>query len=183
LIATETTVELREPGVRTRLSPRARRRLTVGAVVLLMLVLVRTFVVQTAEVKGASMEPTFTSGTWVLVDKVSPRSIDGGDVIVFDAPAGSGATHGELVKRVIATAGQRVAMDDCVVYVGGVALTEPYVFDEATCGTADQAELIVPPDAVYVLGDHRSDSLDSRAFGPIPVDSVSGRVMGHLWPF
>jgi signal peptidase I len=183
LIATQPTV-MREPGVSARLSPRVRTSLTAGALLLLALVLARTFLVQPVEVEGASMEPTFDSGSWVMVDKWSAQSdIERGDVIVFDAPAGSGATHSELMKRVIATAGDTVSMQACVVYVGGAALAEPYVAAEADCGTSDVAEIIVPADAVYVLGDHRSQSLDSRIFGPVPVHAVHGRVMGDLWPF
>jgi signal peptidase I len=172
-----------EPGVLTRLSPRVRRGLVIGAVVLLVLLVLRTFVVQVVEVEGPSMEPTLGSRTWVVIDQLSASRVDRGSVIVFSAPDGSGATHGDLVKRAIATAGQRVSMRDCVVYVDGVALAEPYLFAEQACGTSEIAELTVPAGAVYVLGDHRSESLDSRAFGPIPVGSVHGRVMGGLWPF
>jgi signal peptidase I len=183
LIDTHVADAVREPGPWTRLSPRARRGAALVAGVLVVMFVLRTFVVQAVEVKGASMEPTFASGTWVVVDKLSPTShANSGDVIVFEPPTGSGATHATLIKRVIATAGERVSMTGCAVSVGGVVLTEPYVFDEPTCGISDVAEFIVPAGAIYVLGDHRSNSLDSRSFGAIPVDSVHGGVIGHVWP-
>lgn len=175
------SVAVREPGVLSRLSPRTRWILVIAGAVLVVLIILRSFVIQFVEVEGASMEPTLDSGAWVWVDKVS--GVGRGDIVVFEAPAGSRATHAELIKRVIAGSGERVAMRNCVVYVGGVAIDEPYVLAEPTCGTGDVAEVTVGDDEVYVLGDHRSDSLDSRVFGPVPRASVKGRVRSGIWPF
>lgn len=182
MIDTIPAVASREPGPWARLSPRVRRAAVAGAAVLLVAVVLRVFVVQVVVVEGGSMEPTLAPGSRVWVTKRGVRPARG-DVVVFDAPAGSGATHGELVKRVIATAGERVALRACIVFVDGVALDEPYRYPERECGAADLAELTVPTGSVFVLGDHRSASLDSRAFGPVPSDAVHGRVRGPVWPF
>ena len=141
--------------------------------VLLALLAIRSWVLTPYEVASDSMAPALSSGSWVLVDRVSWR-FDGarrGDVVVVDRP------NGELVvKRVVATAGQQVALDDGWLVVDGLVVDEPLVDHSRVDGTWF-GPVTVPSAHVFVLGDNRETSIDSRHFGPVPVSSVDGRVV------
>jgi signal peptidase I len=151
---------------------------------------VQTFVVQPFEVEGSSMEQTLLPNQFVLIDKLTPRwsPYEPGDIVVLTPPrlaAGRGTTP--FIKRVIAVAGDRVELRDGAVYVNGTRLDEPYLFEEdgarqETDPLSSTTSWIVPPGDLFVLGDHRAVSQDSRAFGPITVSSVLGRAFLRYWP-
>lgn len=152
-------------------------------VVVLLAVLVRVFLFEQFYVQGPSMEPTLVEPSRVVVEKVTggARDVARGDVIVFHH--GTGDDSRDLIKRVVALPGERIALRDCVVYVDSVALPEPYVEPSAYgCGTGDLPEQVVPSGQVFVLGDNREESADSRSFGPIPLSRVVGRAVLVLWP-
>lgn len=127
-----------------------------------------TFVLGIGDVQGSSMEPLYNDGTvtlfyrWAEVERqdiVLVRSEDLGKMII---------------KRVIALPGDRVSIQNGVVYLNGEALDEPYV---AYPGGPDAAELTVPEGTIFVLGDNRAVSMDSRSLGPIPDSGVLGTVL------
>lgn len=161
--------------------------ITVALAVGLYLV-IQTFLVGTYRVEQVSMLPTLRQGQHLLVDKLTPRfdPYSRGDIVVFHAP---GTASGSIpyIKRVIAVAGDHVALEDGQVLVNGVALTEPYLSDDgrdhgATLPLDGTTAWDVPAGDIFVMGDHRARSVDSRSFGPVPVDQVIGRAVIRFWP-
>lgn len=154
---------------------------------LLIYFLMVQFVMQPFEIRQQSMEKTLYQGQLVFVDKLSPHWSDykRGDIIVFNPPAGyeEGGSDEPFIKRVIATAGQTVEVKNGHVYVDGVALDEPYVYDgQDTYQTGPESKWYVPQGELFVMGDHRQASRDSREFGPIAKSTVVGRALIRYWP-
>jgi signal peptidase I len=152
---------------------------------LLVFVLLQTFVGRTFAVEQTSMQPTLEPAQRLIVDRLTPRfdPYKVGDIVVFDAPAPL-PQEPPLIKRVIAIEGSVVELEGGRVYVDGVALDEPYVFgSEPTEPTTGVSSWVVAPGQLFVLGDHRAVSGDSRAFGPIEVSSVIGRAWLRFFPF
>ncbi|MGZ6314146.1 MAG: signal peptidase I [Candidatus Limnocylindrales bacterium] len=149
--------------------------------------LVQHFVAQPYQIMQVSMERTLEPGQYVLVDKVSPNFSDykRGDVIVFEPPAGFQENGQDIpfIKRVVGVGGDLVEVHDDAVWVNGVKLAEPYVYDgQPTTPLSTQASWRVPKDRLFVLGDHREASQDSRVFGPIAKSTVIGRAWLRYWP-
>lgn len=157
---------------------------TVVLTVVIFLV-IQTLVAQPYKVEQHSMEVTLLPDQYVLVDKLTPRFSPyvRGDVIVFQPPAAYRSDGTPFIKRVIGLPGERVEVHDEGVYIDGVRLDEPYVPDhdptEAN-GTTDS--WVVPAGELFVLGDNRESSSDSRVFGPIEEASVVGRAWLRYWP-
>jgi signal peptidase I len=144
-------------------------------VAVLVLVLVRLFVAEPLRVDGDSMAPTLRSGDVVLIQRhVSPAA---GQLLVLHDPQDDSL----VVKRVVATGGQKVEIRDAYLYVDGVEADEPYV-DHTRIDGVYFGPVTVPAGDVFVLGDSRDGSIDSRIFGSVPVSAVSGRVILRLWP-
>jgi signal peptidase I len=159
---------------------------TVGLTVIIFL-LVQHFVAQPYQIMQVSMENTLEPGQYVLVDKVSPNFSDykRGDVIVFEPPAGYQENGQDIpfIKRVIGVGGDLVEVHDDAVWVNGVKLNEPYLFEgQPTTPLSAQSSWRVPKDRLFVLGDHREASQDSRVFGPIAKSTVIGRAWLRYWP-
>jgi signal peptidase I len=157
---------------------------------LIIFFVIQTFVAQPYRVQQVSMERTLEPDQYVLVDKLTPRfdAYKRGDVIVFNPPPNWVQAQGQpYIKRVIGIGGDTVEVRDGQVFVNGAALEEPYLFHDAA-GVAeptnggDQSRWVVPADELFVMGDHRQASEDSRVFGPIPVSSVIGRAVVRYWP-
>ncbi len=150
------------------------RRLAWPFVVVLAVWLLAVFAVEPVTVGSDSMRPTLQSGDRVLIDKVSFRfrSPRRGDVVAFAAPDTGTLT----VKRVVGVAGDQVAIRDGVLWVAGRARAEPYV-DLKTIDSVYFGPTVVPPGTVFVMGDNRAESIDSRDFGPVPLSEVVGRVL------
>lgn len=158
-----------------------RRRTLAGAVCLAGLLAFRLWVLEPITVNSASMEPTIAAGSMVWLDKASPRlsAIHAGDLVVFREPEVGERRNGSIVlKRVVAGEGQTVAVLDGVLYVDGLPATEPYV-DQRSIDGVYFGTVTVPAGALFVLGDNRETSIDSRDFGPIPASEVLGIVLGH----
>lgn len=159
---------------------------------LIIFVVIQNFVAQPYQVEGLSMEHTFEPGQFVLVDKASPRfsPYKRGDVVVFKPPTDLRGNGTPFIKRVIGEAGDRVEIRaDGLVYVNDQALVEPYLFGgasgvaaEPTTVSLDQAAWTIPAGEVFLMGDHRADSADSRVFGPVEVDQIIGRAWLRYWP-
>lgn len=149
-----------------------------------VLILLQTFVGRTYAVEQTSMEPTLEPNQRLLVDRLTPRfdPYKPGDIVVFEPPA-QVELPAPLIKRVIAVEGSFVEIVDGRVVVDGIALDEPYTFGgEPTEPMTGQARWLVAPGQLFVLGDHRSVSSDSRSFGPIEVASVIGRAWLRFLP-
>lgn len=157
---------------------------------LVIFFVIQNFVAQPFEVHQFSMEHTFEPKDYVLVDKLSPRwsTYQRGDVVVFTPPEGWDQEKTPFIKRVIAVAGETVELRDGQVFVNGTQLDEPYLFAgddgirQPTEALSESTSWTVEPGYVFVMGDHRQQSQDSRAFGPIKVDSVIGRGFVRYWP-
>jgi signal peptidase I len=163
----------------------------VGALVLAMLV--RTFLFQAFYIPSPSMEPTLWSGDRILVNKLSYQlhDVNRGDLVVFRSPPDSGVGGEDLIKRVIALPGERVTSEGGRLLIGGGLLIEPYLpFQNGTadfgmvpwCSEPEMGACTVPDGHVFVMGDNRSNSRDSRFFGPVPVESIVGRAFVRVWP-
>jgi signal peptidase I len=146
---------------------------------------VRAFVLQQFAVSGHSMDTTLHDGDRVLVNKLSYRLHDPnrGDVVVLKTIEGAGER--DLIKRVVALPGETIEYRNCVLYVDGKELIEPYldptVVTPNACG-GDQSVLTVPDEHVFVMGDNRGGSKDSRDIGPITYADLLGRAFVVIWP-
>jgi signal peptidase I len=122
-------------------------------------------------------------GDRVLVNKLSYRlhEMHRGDVVVFRRPPNFPVRDDDLIKRVIGIPGDKVAAHDHQVFINGRELNEPYV--ETNCGgTEDFGPVTVPAGHLWMMGDNRCDSSDSRVFGPIDEKLVVGRAFVLIWP-
>lgn len=153
---------------------------------------IQTFIAQPFKVEQGSMENTLIPDQYVLVDKLSPRwdAYSYGDIVVFDPPA-TWAPNSNVpyIKRVIGVGGDTIELRDGLVYVNGIQLNEPYIYRDAdgvqqrTDPTAGGASRwVVPQGSLFVMGDHREDSADSRNFGTIEIGHVIGRAWLRYWP-
>ena len=159
-------------GDRATTASRYGTRLAVAAVALLAALLLTAL--EPLRVTSGSMSPTLVAGDQVLVDKISVRlrPPTQGDLVVFRDPQ-----HHELVvKRVVGLGGQTVAIEDAALVVDGVTRNEPQV-DVSRIDSTYFGPVTVPLGAVFVLGDNRSESIDSRTYGAIPLDELVGRVI------
>jgi signal peptidase I len=166
---------------------RARRRALEWPVLIVFAVLsaflIRQYVVQTFYIPSASMHETLLEGDRVLVNKVGYHlhDIHRGDVVVFRKPPNLNVNEDDLIKRVIGLPGETVEGRDGKVYVNGAPLQEPYV--EPLChGTGEFPKVTVPAGKLWVMGDNRCNSSDSRVFGPIDQHLVVGRAFVLAWP-
>ena len=171
-----------------------REWITVIGVALLIAFVVRGFVLQQFYISGPSMESTMFQNNRVLVNKLSYRlhDIHRGDVVVFDRVTTDGVEvqHDDLIKRVIGVSGDSVSISNCVVSVNGIEVNEPYLNDydlaqsnlEDRCRVPEMASTIVEPGHLFVMGDNRPQSFDSRMFGTIEEDLVVGRAFVIIWP-
>lgn len=158
------------------------------AVVFVIAFLLRTFLFVPYEIPTKSMQDTIMPGDMVFSEKVSyyTRQPEPGDIVTFTDPEVPSRT---LIKRVIATGGQEVDLVDGKVVVDGEVLDEPYTQGKESrplSRTASDVEIsypfTVPQGSVWVMGDNRTESQDSRYFGAIPLSSISGRAALIYWP-
>jgi signal peptidase I len=175
--------------------PRRRRRMRTLAqtavtilVAVLLAFLVRAFVFQTFWIPSASMTPTLGVYDRVLVQKAfySWRDVREGDIVVFSHPPldNCPGPQGDLVKRVIALPGQTIYSSGSSIYINGRLLAEPYLPQPDPLGppiASSQHPYRVPPGEFYVLGDNRSDSCDSRYWGPVKGSTIIGKVILIWW--
>ena len=146
---------------------------------------VRAFVLQQFAVSGHSMDTTLHDGDRVLVNKLSYRLHDPnrGDVVVLKTIEGAGER--DLIKRVVGLPGETLEYRSCVLYINDRELIEPYldptVVTPTACG-GDQAKLTVPANHVFVMGDNRGGSKDSRDIGPVDYQDLLGRAFVIIWP-
>ncbi|MDA8353687.1 MAG: signal peptidase I [Firmicutes bacterium] len=171
--------------------------------------LITTFLIEPAEVNGQSMQPTLQDNNYILISKL-PNTFDQvpdyGDIVVIDSVinrdrslmrefqeaslyrmvTGQEKAHNRWLKRVIGRPGDTLEFKDNIVYRNGQLLKEPYLKDATTPPPSDEDmhKLTVPEGHVFVMGDNRHNSQDSRAIGPIPIDHVLGKMIFQMegWP-
>lgn len=192
------------PGVRSIV-----RELLETAIFILLVFLIVRGVVQNFKIEGQSMEPNLHSGQYILVNKIvyfhfdmnaplrllpgyadlTPRVVypftmpNRGDVVVFEYPRDFSKDY---IKRVIALPGETVEIRDGLVYVNGELVDEPYLQGAPTsCRVEDacaRGPVTVRPGTIFVMGDNRSNSSDSREWNELPLDRVIGRAWVSYWP-
>lgn len=140
--------------------------------------LISAFFVRFPQVSGLSMEPHIRSGEYVLINTFAYRfgTPARGEIVAFRH---EDDTREVFIKRVVGLPGDRIRIDRGTVYVNGTRLEEPYVKD---ADDRSFTEIVVPPGSVYVLGDNRANSEDSRTFGAVGDDRLMGRAVAGIWP-
>ena len=152
------------------------------AVSVLFAVILIVFIYQPVKVEGTSMMPSLTDQERIFINKFTYRfgmgSIERGDMVVFWFPLDKTKSY---IKRVIGLPGDKVEVDNGIVIVNGKPLSEPYVPDEYRDHNTYQPTK-VPANQYYVLGDHRSSSNDSRAWGMVERSFIYGKAVFVYWP-
>lgn len=143
---------------------------------------IKSFIVQPFYIPSSSMEPTLDIGDRVLVSKFSYRFFEPkpGDVVVFISPTSSADTEEDYIKRIVATPGMSIEVRGGKLFVNGRPKTEPYIRPESS--TSNYGPLKVPKGKVFVMGDNRGNSKDSRYFGPIDKKKLLGKAFFIYWP-
>jgi signal peptidase I len=157
----------------------------------ILFLIIQNFVAQPFQVQQVSMRNTIQDSQYVLVDRLTPR-FDGyhrGDIIVFTPPDNEEVPGGKpFIKRVIGVGGDTIVLRDGKVFINGIQLDETAYVNSVdgevqTTGPLNgTAQWTIAPDELFVMGDHREASSDSRAFGPIKLSSVIGRAWLRYWP-
>ncbi len=152
--------------------------LIVSIIALLAAIVTQRYVVQVYAISGHSMMPTLNDREMVMIHKLSPGlfDIDRGDIVIFNSPTQPGK---DLIKRVIALPGDHLEIEGDHVWVNGELVEEPYALHDLDKGEED---MMVPAGKIFVLGDNRPASSDSRNFSAIPIESVHGEVFLRFWP-
>lgn len=210
-VATESAPDPAETNRRSQRLTFLRELIETVLLTLVIFVAVRTLVVN-FRVDGSSMQPNLADGQYLLVNKAVYFHLDlntlknllpgpdrqgqdivylfhlpqRGDIIVFDPPLSTRSDR-PFVKRVIGLPGDTVATRDGKIFVNGQALAEPYIPDPAGLAFRFGAngsgnEVVVPAGSLFVLGDNRNNSQDSRYFGTVALDRVIGKAVVSYWP-
>ncbi|MBI3577704.1 signal peptidase I [Candidatus Gottesmanbacteria bacterium] len=155
-------------------------------VVLAIMVMIYLFIMSPQEINGASMEPNFHNGEYILTNKIEFKLTDPkrGDVVIFKSPRNKDIDY---IKRIIGLPGEIIGLKGSKMYVNEKALDERYLApDVYIFGGSylhEGADIVVPPGKYFVMGDNRPHSSDSREFGPIPKEDFIGRAILRYWPF
>ena len=173
-------------------------------------VIIRYYLVAPAKVKQSSMNPTLIEGQRILLDRMD-KKYQRGDIVTFEAPSQLNKNIDLLdsiakysyntdnwfehliynvlelnkisyIKRIIAIPGDKIQIEDGNVYLNGEELKEEYLKEDIITSQFNYNEIIVPEGCVFVMGDNRAESVDSRIFGCIPIDKVEGKVSFRYWP-
>ena len=159
---------------------------------LLIFFVIQNFVAQPYKVQQKSMQRTLEEEQYVLVDKLTPRfdPYNRGDIVVFEPPEEWVDSGTPFIKRVIGEPGDIVEIrEDGLVYVNDHVIDEPYLYSDEvggppqpTTSLPEQSKWTVPEDELFLMGDHRANSADSRTFGSVPLDRIIGRAWLRYWP-
>jgi len=173
-----------EPARKRGLLERCYRSAVAEIVVLVLLAFTlamttKTYVVEAYEIKGRSMVPAFDDGQRVVVLKLF-SDIQRGDIVIFSSQDDPGK---DLIKRVIALPGERIQIRKGIVRINGKVLKEGYLEDKDYGLYDAEIDEEVGSGQIYVLGDNRDDSHDSRRFGSVSEESLKGKVVVRWWPF
>ncbi len=149
---------------------------------LLVAFVVKTFLFQAFFIPSPSMEPTLLVDDRVLVNKLSYRlgDISRGDLVVFERSPSEAGTIRDLIKRVVAIEGDTIESRGDTLFVNDQPVVEPYRKTASMGGAVTRRT--IPQNQVFVMGDNRTNSSDSRVFGPIDEDAIVGRAFVKIWP-
>lgn len=149
---------------------------------LLVAFIIKTFLLQAFYIPSLSMAPTLKVNDRVLVNKLSYdlHDVHRGDLVVFESPPNEGSQTKDLIKRVIGLPGETVESRDGQILINGQVLEEPYLGPDVITGPLEK--VTVPAEHLWVMGDNRPNSRDSRFFGAIPESLVIGRAFVRVWP-
>ena len=140
------------------------------------------YLVQPIKAVGSSMDPSYPTGTYYLLDKLAytVSSPQRGEVVIFHSPSQTGSMY---FKRVVGLPGEKIKIENDELYVNGEKLYEPYTKGKTIAKDFPKAgeELLVPGNSYYVLGDNREESLDSRNFGFVTKESITGKLSLCYW--
>lgn len=145
---------------------------------ILIALFINVYIAEAAEIEaGPSMQPNLFAGFRVMTEKVSYYFSEParGDIVVVERPE----REGNLIKRVMGLPGETIEVRDGHTYIEGALVDEPWV---AYFGGRDVPPTQIPEDHVFVMGDNRPVSRDSRDIGPVPIDSIIGRAWFVYWP-
>lgn len=167
-------------------------------------VVIKTFLIQPFYIPSDSMVPTIVENDRVMVSKLSYQfgEAQRGDIVVFISPFNDDidqetfgeavvrhivesigirtASADDLIKRVVAISGDEVSVREGYLEINGARVEEPYLLEQGIM--PDFGPVVVPPDSVFVMGDNRLVSYDSRRFGAIPMERVLGEAVVRIWP-
>lgn len=155
-------------------------------VILAIMVMIYLFVMSPQEINGASMDPTFHNGEYILTNKIEYKfkKPSRGDVIIFKSPRNKDIDY---IKRIIGEPGDRVALENGAFVINGMKLDEPYLpaglYTSGGSFLPEGAEIVVAEGRYFMAGDNRGHSSDSREFGPIPLEDFIGKAFLRYWPF
>jgi signal peptidase I len=157
---------------------------------LIVALLIKAFLIQAFYIPSESMVPTLKIGDRVLVNKLSynAHDVNRGDLVVFERPPGeTDQSVKDLIKRVVGLPGDAIVIKDNAVYVNGTQLDEGYlpegtITKQGRLDCEDASPCMVPDDSVWVMGDNREHSYDSRYFGTIKENTIVGRAFLRIWP-
>lgn len=159
-------------------------------IALSVFLIIYLFFMQPHQVNGQSMVPTFEDKEYLLTDKISfkIRPPERGEMVVFHAPGNAGCPPGgscDFIKRIIGIPGDTIEVKDGQVYVNNSRIDEGYLSENTItqAGAYTRNKVVrLGPDEYFVMGDNRDHSSDSRAWGPVTIDSLVGRVFFRYWP-
>ncbi len=155
-------------------------------VVLAIMVMIYLFIMSPQEINGASMEPNFHNGEYILTNKITFKLGDPirGDVVVFKSPKNKDIDY---IKRIIGLPGDSVALRESNIYINGQKLNEAYlapdVYIFGGSFLREGSEIVVPKEKYFLMGDNRPHSSDSREFGPVLKEDFIGKAILRYWPF
>ncbi len=144
----------------------------------LIALFINVYIAEAAEIEaGPSMQPNLFAGYRIMTEKISyylhePRR---GDIVVIDRPE----DEGNLIKRVIGLAGETIEVRTGHTYINGESIDEPWV---TYFGGRDIPTMVIPEGHIFIMGDNRSNSRDSRDIGPVPIEAIIGRGWFIYWP-
>ncbi|OGK11441.1 signal peptidase I [Candidatus Roizmanbacteria bacterium RIFCSPHIGHO2_01_FULL_37_16] len=150
-----------------------------------LFIVIYLFIAAPNQVKGASMEPSFESGEYIMTSKITYkfRKPHRGDVIVFKSLKNPDIDY---IKRIIGLPGDKIEIKNSDVFVNDLKLTEGYIFDKTNLWEGgfiqENVPIVVPEGSIFVMGDNRPRSSDSREFGPVPLDAIIGEVFYRYFP-
>jgi signal peptidase I len=184
--------EVAAPTAKQNQAGRAAREIIETLLLAALIFFLVRLVVLNFRVDGESMLPNLHNEEMLLVNRNAYRSVEfngedyfpfdppgRGDIVVFDPPNRSDKPY---IKRIIGLPGDHVTFGDGRVFINGEPLEEDYITERTRCGQRDTCDVIVPEGSVFVMGDNRNNSSDSRVFGPVPLENVVGKAWITYWP-
>ena len=145
-------------------------------IIIITVVVIRTYVLTPVIVSGTSMDDTLKNGELLLLKKYD-KSYERFDIVVFDYG------DSKLVKRIIGLPGETLEYKDGVLYINGEEVEDPFALATKDFKLSDLNIDVIPEGHYFVMGDNRSNSSDSRIIGPISVETINGTTSFSLWPF